>query len=224
MTGSPTSTGSPSKRRRKSGSASPTPWCTSFTWCRTLRCSGSSTRSTGTGRRSTATRPSRICSASWPSADRACSRPTSSSCGLSTPRSPRCPTRRRPLRRRQLCRRRPPGRSCRPARCHGRSRRRPARPSAPEGFRGPPGRREPSGSSPLPPVRPQRPDPQRPDPQRPDPQRPDPQRPDSQRPDQQRPRRPTAAPRPAARPDSQRLEQQRPDQRQVPSAGRHYRG
>ena len=125
MTGLPTSTGSPSKRRRKSGSASPTPWCTSFTWCRTLRCSGSSTRSTGTGRRSTATRPSRICNASWPSAGRACSRPTSSSYGLSTPRLPRCPAPRHPFRRR------------------------PARPSAPGGFRGLRDRRDPSGFSPC---------------------------------------------------------------------------
>ena len=52
---------------------------------------------------------------------------------------------------RRLCLRcRPRGGSCRPARRHGRSRRRPARPSALEGFRGPRGRREPSGFSPCP--------------------------------------------------------------------------
>ena len=35
-----------------------TPWCTSFTWCRTRPCSASSTRSTATGPPSTATRAS----------------------------------------------------------------------------------------------------------------------------------------------------------------------
>ena len=107
----------------------------------------------------------------------------------------------------QLCRRRPRGRSCRPARRHGRSHRRPARPSAPGGFRGHRDRREPSGFSPCPrpgrsartrsartrSARPAAPDPR-------DPQRPDPRWPD------------------------QRPERQRPDQRQVPSADRYYRG
>ena len=75
-TGSPTSTGSPRRRRNTSGPANPTPSCTSSTWCRTPRCSGSSTRSTGTGPPSTATRASRTCSVSWPNAGRACSRRT----------------------------------------------------------------------------------------------------------------------------------------------------
>jgi len=69
----------------------------------------------------------------------------------------------------------------------------------PVGARGLPGASGPQGTQrlqPLPPVRPQRPDPQRPDSQRPDPRWPDQQRPD----------------------------QQRPNQRQVPSAGRQYRG
>src|SRR6266566_3877511 len=47
-------------------------------------------RFTGTGRRSTATRAGHICSVSWPCADRACWRPTSSNSGSSTPRSHRC--------------------------------------------------------------------------------------------------------------------------------------
>ena len=199
MTGSPISTGSPSKRRRRSGPANPTPWCTSFTSCRTRRCSGSSMRSTGTGRHSTATKASRICSASWPSADRACSRPTSSSCSLNTPRSRRCPARRRPLRRRGLA---PLGAAPRGPSC-----RRPAattaavgRPGA-RGLPGAPGPQNAQRLAPLPPVRPQRPDQRWPDQQRSDQQRPDQQRPDQQRPDQQR-----------------------PDPRQVPSAGRRYRG
>ena len=194
MTGSPISTGSPSKRRRRSGPASPTPWCTSFTSCRTLPCSGSSTRSTGTGRRSTATRASRTCSASWPSADRACSRPTSSNCGSNTPRSRRCPTRRRPLRRR-----------------------RPLPPAAPL-----PG----AVRRPGPPPRPQ-PLPPGPGPPRPGaPGRPRGQAAGNPEASAVAPG-PAAAPRPAPdeqRPDQQRPDQQRPDQRQVPSAGRRYRG
>jgi len=99
----------------------------------------------------------------------------------------------------------------------------------PAGARGLPGASGPQGTQrlqPLPPARPQRPDPQRPDPQRPDPQRPDPQRPDPQRPDPRWPDPQRADPQRSdqQRPDSQRPERQRPDQRQVPSAGRHYRG
>ena len=56
-TGSPTSTGSPRKWPSGSARASRTPWCTSSTSCRTPRCSGSSTRSTGTGPRSIAREP-----------------------------------------------------------------------------------------------------------------------------------------------------------------------
>src|SRR6266571_3185109 len=143
MTGSPISTGWPRRRRSRSGPVSPTPWCTSYTSCRTRRCSASSMRSTGTGPRSTRTRASRTCSVSWPNADRACWRPTSSSCGSNTPRWRRCRTRRRPPRRRPRCslRRR---RRCRPGRRSDRSRSRPGRRGAPGGPRR---RRVPSGRS-----------------------------------------------------------------------------
>jgi quinol monooxygenase YgiN len=75
----------------------------------------------------------------------------------------------------------------------------PSPPGPPTGPRGFPGGSGPQGAQrlqPLPPVRPQRPDQRRPDQERLDPQR----------------------------PDQQRLDPQRPDQRQVPSAGRPYRG
>jgi quinol monooxygenase YgiN len=69
-------------------------------------------------------------------------------------------------------------------------------PAVPRGLPGASGPQGTQRPAPLPPVRPQRPD----------------QRwPDQPRPDQQRP-------------DQQRLDPQRPDQRQVPSAGRPYRG
>src|SRR5271166_1704400 len=81
-----------------------------------------------------------------------------------------------------------------------------APPAGPRGFPGAPGPQGTQQLQPLPPVRPQRPDQRRPDQQRPDQQRPVQQRSNQQRPDQQRP------------------DQPRPDQRQVPSAGRDYRG
>src|SRR5271166_1229624 len=96
-----------------------------------------------------------------------------------------------------------------------------APPAGPRGFPGAPGPQGTQQLQPLPPVRPQRPDQRRPDQQRPDQQRPvqqrsNQQRPDQQRPDQQRPDQ--------QRPDQPRPDQPRPDQRQVPSAGRDYRG
>ena len=126
----------------------------------------------------------------------------------------------------QLCRRRPPGRSCRPARRHGRSHRRPARrrPRASGGL----GAAGNPAASALAPVRPQRPDPQRHDPG--SGAAPGPAAPGSAAPTQRlqplppvRPQRPDrSAPTRSARPSV--ADQQRPDQRQVPSAGRQYRG
>ena len=199
-TGPPSSTGSPRKRPSWSARASRTPWCTSSTSCRTPRCSGSSTRSTGTGPPSTATRTSRTCSVSWPSGGRSCSRPTSSSCGSSTPRSRRCRTRRR---RRAAAPAAAPAAAAdgRRSQCRRRAGRRGPGTAAAAGTRGcAPG-----------PARAAVPPPARPQPPRPDQERYERPGYDQERYDQERY-------------DQERYDQRRPDQRQVPSAGRRYGG
>ena len=166
------------------------------------------------------TRASPICSASWPSADRTCSRPTSSSCGLNTPRSRRCPARRRPLG--PVCQlgpigTGPGGRTQLPPGPPPRTQ--PSPVGSATGPRGIPGTSGPQGTQRLQPL-PPRPSRRAPDQPRPDqPVLTSRRRPDQRWADAQGPGQPAQQ-----RPDQQRPDQRWADPRQVPSADRHYRG